>query len=252
MQHPQQQQQREFLGGPAPPQPPQPTSCALVPHTRAWVPTLPPAPLCPRPHTHTPARTPCTPTPHTCPPSDKRVELTLNFAIPHRSLVNKKEVKRVTVPGRDGSLGIEKNSPPLLTELKPGVVRVDYNDSTASEEYFVPGGFAFKHANNVMDVSAPEGVKLDSVDADALRAANAEATKALAAATMGSKAHAEAKIQLELFKVRLAAAPRASPTPARARPSAARLLTHALSPSRLSLTCYPPLQALGSAIKVQL
>ena len=36
------------------------------------------------------------------------MELTLNFAIPHRSIVNKKEVKRVTVPGRDGALGIEK------------------------------------------------------------------------------------------------------------------------------------------------
>ena len=126
----------------------------------------------------------------------------MNFAIPHRAIVNKKEVKRVTVPGREGALGIERNSPPLLTELKPGVVRVDFNDSTASEEYFVPGGFAFKHANNVMDVSAPEGVKLDSVDPDALRAANAEATKALAAATPNSKAQAEAKIQLELFKVR--------------------------------------------------
>lgn len=108
----------------------------------------------------------------------------------------------MTVPGRDGALGIQKSSPPLLTELKPGVVRVDYNDSTASQEFFVPGGFAFKHANNVVDVSAPEGVKLDSVDQDALRAANAEATKALAAATLGSKAHAEAKIQLELYKVR--------------------------------------------------
>ena len=108
----------------------------------------------------------------------------------------------MTVPGRDGALGIQKNSPPLLTELKPGVVRVDFNDNSASQEFFVPGGFAFKHANNVVDVSAPEGVKLDSVDQDALRAANAEATKALAAATLGSKAHAEAKIQLELYKVR--------------------------------------------------
>ena len=177
---------------------------------------------------------------------EKRAELTLNFAIPHRSIVNKKEVKRVTVPGRDGALGIEKNSPPLLTELKPGVVRVDYNDSTASEEYFVPGGFAFKHANNVMDVSAPEGVKLDSVDADALRAANAEATKALAAATMGSKAHAEAKIQLELFKVRPAAPAPAPPPPWCPLPWP---LTLAPPPPALPS---PPLQALGSAIKVQL
>ena len=64
-------------------------------------------------------------------------ELTLSLALPHRSLVAKKEVARVTVPGRDGALGIEKNSPPLLTELKPGVIRVDYKDNT-SEEFFVP------------------------------------------------------------------------------------------------------------------
>jgi F0F1-type ATP synthase epsilon subunit len=160
-------------------------------------------------------------------------------------------VKRVTVPGRDGSLGIEKNSPPLLTELKPGVVRVDYNDSTASEEYFVPGGFAFKHANNVMDVSAPEGVKLDSVDADALRAANAEATKALAAATMGSKAHAEAKIQLELFKVRPAAPARPPPPLMPCR--AARAEPHTLAPNHHPPSSSSPFwQALGSAIKVQL
>ena len=154
----------------------------------------------------------------------------MNFAIPHRAIVNKKEVKRVTVPGREGALGIERNSPPLLTELKPGVVRVDFNDSTASEEYFVPGGFAFKHANNVMDVSAPEGVKLDSVDPDALRAANAEATKALAAATPNSKAQAEAKIQLELFKVRTRWAAARLPTPAPPRPTHCPKLTP-LAPS---------------------
>ncbi len=127
-------------------------------------------------------------------------ELTLSLALPHRSLVAKKEVMRVTVPGRDGVLGIEKNSPPLLTELKAGVIRVDYKDNT-NEEFFVPGGFAFKHANNVMDVSAPEGVKLEHVDVDALRAAAAEATKDFAAAAPGSKAAAEARLALDLFKV---------------------------------------------------
>ncbi len=137
--------------------------------------------------------------------SSVKAELTLNFALPHRALVSKKEVKRVTLPGRDGVLGLEKSSPPLLTEMKPGVVRVDYNDNT-SEEFFVPGGFAFKHASNVMDVSAPEGVKLDSIDAEALRAANAEAVKSLAAAAAGSKAAAEARLTLEVYKVLGAAA----------------------------------------------
>lgn len=132
--------------------------------------------------------------------STKLPELVLNFALPHRALVAKKDVKRVTLPGRDGALGIEKNSPPLLSELQPGVVRVDFNDNT-SEEYFIPGGFAFKHANNAMDVTAPEGVKLEHVDADALRAANAAAVKDLAAAPAGSRPAAEAKVQLELFGI---------------------------------------------------
>ncbi len=184
----------------------------------------------------------------------------MNFATPHRAFVVKKEVKRVTVPGRDGAMGIEKNSPPMLTELKPGLVRVDFNDSTPSEEFFVPGGFAFKHANNVMDVSAPEGVKLDSIDADALRAANAEAVKALAAATAGSKAAAEAKIQLEVFKVRPFLQPpglpataghalRFLPAPHPAPPSHAA----ALLPPHLPLPYFHlPHQALGAGLKVNL
>lgn len=125
-------------------------------------------------------------------------ELTLSFACPDRPLVRNKEVLRVTLPGRDGVIGIERNSPPFVTELRPGVVRVDYKDSTF-EEYFVPGGFGFKHANNTMDVSAPEGVKLDLIDVDALKSANATAQKALAAAAAGSKEAAEAKIALELY-----------------------------------------------------
>ncbi len=67
------------------------------------------------------------------------------------------------------------------------------------EEVFVPGGFAFKHANNTMDVSAPEAVKLEHVDADALRAANAEAVKKLAGAAAGSREATEAKIALEVY-----------------------------------------------------
>lgn len=127
-------------------------------------------------------------------------ELTLSLALPHRSLVANKAVLRVTVPGKDGVLGIEKNSPPLLSELKAGVIRVDYKDNT-SEEFFVPGGFAFKHANNKMDVSAPEGVKLENVDVDVLRKEAGEAAKELAAAAPGSKPYAEARLALDLYKV---------------------------------------------------
>lgn len=127
-------------------------------------------------------------------------ELVLNFAVPAKPLVFKKVVTRVTLPGRDGTFGLEKNSPPLLSELKPGVVRVDYPDAT-SDEFFVPGGFVFKHPNNVLDVSAPESVRLDQVDGEALKAANAEAQKKKDASAAGSKEHAEAQLVLETYRI---------------------------------------------------
>jgi len=126
-------------------------------------------------------------------------ELTVTLALPHRSLVAKKEVKRITLPGREGVFGVEKNSPPSVSELAPGLVRVDFLDNT-SEEYFISGGFSFKHPNNFMDVSTTEGVKLDQIDVDALRAANAEAIKKRDAAAAGSREQAEAKVQAEVFR----------------------------------------------------
>ena len=128
----------------------------------------------------------------------KLEQLTLNFAIPHRAIVNRKEVKSVTIPGRDGAMGLERSSPPIVAELKPGVVRVDFLDNS-TEEVFIPGGFAFKHANNMIYVSAPEAVKLEHVDVEALRARNAEAAQKLAGAAAGSKEAAEAKIVLEVY-----------------------------------------------------
>ena len=127
-------------------------------------------------------------------------ELTLNFAVPSKALVYKRAVKRVTLPGRDGAFGLEKNSPPLLSELKPGVVRVDYEDNT-SEEHFIPGGFCFKHPNNVVDVSAPESLKLDQVDPEALKASNAEAQKKKDAAAPGTKEAVEAQLSLEVYRI---------------------------------------------------
>lgn len=130
----------------------------------------------------------------------KYTELTVNFAVPDKPLVGKKEAKRLTVPGRDGVIGIEKSSPPILTELRPGIVRVDFMDNS-SAEYFVPGGFAFKHPNNMVDVSAPDGVKLEHIDVDALRAANRDVTAKVGSAPAGSKEAAEAKVQQEVYRI---------------------------------------------------
>jgi hypothetical protein len=52
--------------------------------------------------------------------------LVLNLAVPSRSLVANKVVKRVTVPGRGGVLGLQKDTPPVVAELRPGIVS-DYS-----------------------------------------------------------------------------------------------------------------------------
>lgn len=128
-------------------------------------------------------------------------ELTLTFAVPSAPIVNKKAVRLVTVPGRGGVFGVEKSMPATLSELQPGLVRIDYADAaTPAEELFVPGGFVFKHANNVLDVSSTEAVKLDQIDTDALRAAYAEASKRKEGAAATSKEAAEANIALEVYR----------------------------------------------------
>lgn len=95
--------------------------------------------------------------------SAARTELRLRLAVPSGTLVDGAEVSRVTLPGRAGTYGVEKNAPPLVSELRPGVVVVDYIDGR-SDKFFVPGGFAMTHKNNMLDISTPEGVRLEDVE----------------------------------------------------------------------------------------
>ena len=64
-------------------------------------------------------------------------ELVFNLSVPDRSLVAGKEVTRVTLPGRAGVFGVEKNMPPMVSELRPGAIMVEYT-SSEKEEFFIP------------------------------------------------------------------------------------------------------------------
>lgn len=127
-------------------------------------------------------------------------ELRLTLAVPDKALVDKREVSRVTVPGRAGTYGIQKKSPPSLSELRPGVVDVDFGGKEDNVKYFIPGGFAFTHADNTVDVSAPECVLLDEIDADMVRTKSDELKAIRDANTAGSREHTEAVIGLEVYK----------------------------------------------------
>ena len=68
---------------------------------------------------------------------EKFEDLRFSFAVPDRVLVDNKSVVRVTLPGRGGTLGVERNMPPAVAELRPGVVLVEYEKGD-KEEFFVP------------------------------------------------------------------------------------------------------------------
>ena len=125
-------------------------------------------------------------------------EIMLNLALPHGSLV-KAACKRVTVPGRGGVYGIQRNSPPMLSELKPGVVLVDYGRDEP-ERFIVAGGFAFTHEDGIVEVSVPEGVRVEDIDADLVRQKTDELRTIADGAADGSKEQAEANIGLEVYK----------------------------------------------------
>lgn len=68
---------------------------------------------------------------------EKFEDLKFSFAVPARVLVDNKSVVRVTLPGRGGTLGVERNMPPTVAELRPGVVLVEF-EKGEKEEFFVP------------------------------------------------------------------------------------------------------------------
>ncbi|MDU8909699.1 F0F1 ATP synthase subunit epsilon [Aestuariicoccus sp. MJ-SS9] len=58
---------------------------------------------------------------------------------PERSLMSA-EVKSVVIPGADGDMTAMPNHAPLITTLRPGILRVETDKGT--EEFVVTGGFA--------------------------------------------------------------------------------------------------------------
>ena len=88
------------------------------------------------------------------------------------------EVAMVFATGIAGELGISPRHAPLITQLKPGPVRVQ--DSAGEEEfYFVTGGI-IEVQPHVVTVMADTAMRGEDLDAAAARAAKAEAERELA------------------------------------------------------------------------
>eukprot|EP00640_Fibrocapsa_japonica_P006812 CAMPEP_0113934366 /NCGR_PEP_ID=MMETSP1339-20121228/1699_1 /TAXON_ID=94617 /ORGANISM="Fibrocapsa japonica" /LENGTH=165 /DNA_ID=CAMNT_0000936145 /DNA_START=73 /DNA_END=570 /DNA_ORIENTATION=- /assembly_acc=CAM_ASM_000762 len=131
--------------------------------------------------------------------------LKLNFCLPHKSLYVDQEVASVIIPGLEGEYGVTAGHSAVLSQLKPGVVKVELAEGKGIESYFVSGGFALTHENSVTDVTAVEAVKVEDLDENSVKAAYENSKKEFDSATEGSLEKAEAQVGMEVAKAMAAA-----------------------------------------------
>ena len=104
--------------------------------------------------------------------------LQFDLVSPERKLASM-EANSVQIPGMEGDLTAMPDHAPLLTTLRPGIVRVEAGGTTT--EYVVTGGFA-EISPTATSILAERAVARADVDAAMLDALSGDADKALAEA----------------------------------------------------------------------
>jgi len=103
------------------------------------------------------------------------------------------EVAMVFATGIAGELGISPRHAPLITQLKPGPVRVQ--DAAGEEQFYFVSGGIIEVQPHVVTVMADTAMRGEDLDEAAAQAAKAEAERALADRT-GEMEIAEAQSKL--------------------------------------------------------
>ena len=103
------------------------------------------------------------------------------------------EVAMVFATGVAGELGISPRHAPLITQLKPGPVRIQ--DSAGEEQFYFVSGGIIEVQPHVVTVMADTAMRGEDLDQAAAEAAKAEAERALADRT-GDMEIAEAQAKL--------------------------------------------------------
>ena len=91
------------------------------------------------------------------------------------------EASLVVAPASEGDVGIAPRHAPLLTELRPGAVRV-HSEGHKERLFYVTGGLLEIQTNAVM-VLADSALRPDQLDVDGAEEARKKAEEALAGAT---------------------------------------------------------------------
>ena len=103
------------------------------------------------------------------------------------------EAAMVFATGIAGELGVSPRHAPLITELKPGPVRVQ--DAAGEEQFFFVSGGIIEVQPHIVTVLADTAMRGEDLDQAAAEAAKAEAERALADRT-GEMEVAEAQAKL--------------------------------------------------------
>jgi len=103
------------------------------------------------------------------------------------------EVAMVFATGIAGELGISPRHAPLITQLKPGPVRIQ--DSAGEEQFYFVSGGIIEVQPHVVTVLADTAMRGEDLDQAAAEAAKAEAERELADRT-GEMEIAEAQAKL--------------------------------------------------------
>ncbi len=90
--------------------------------------------------------------------------------------VYKGEVDMINAPGGDGDMGILPKHAPVLSTLKPGVLRVKIGNDT--QEFAIGGGFIDIYADRVI-VLADSAERADEIDTARAQAARLRAEEML-------------------------------------------------------------------------
>ncbi|CAH7682553.1 ATP synthase F1, epsilon subunit [Phakopsora pachyrhizi] len=134
------------------------------------------------------------------PGSDGRLQLSL--VLPHETIYQSSAVTQVNISADSGDMGVLANHVASIENLRPGVVEV-IETQGESKKWFVSGGFANVHPNNLLTINAVEAFPLEAFSLEAARSGLQDAQKALATGTEEQKA--EASVEVEVFEALLAA-----------------------------------------------
>ena len=111
------------------------------------------------------------------------------------------EAEFVVLPGVAGELGIYPRHTPLLTEIKPGAVRVKLPNIDREELVFVQGGF-LEVQPHLVTVLADTAIRAKDLDEKAALEAKRAAEEAMQNKTSKEEiAHAEAELSIALAQL---------------------------------------------------